>query len=145
MRYSVLDVDVSNARIVIDLLRCPGAGASPEAFVSVGPMTEPLTALRAMASNLRDLSDDDATAVRIDPATDGLSIEVKRPEGEDCEVVLWLDLVRLNPAFKLRATRGRHQAGLRLHARATAVSAFAAALLAAIEQAPAPVPIGALQ
>lgn len=104
----------------------------PAPFVSTFGVVEPCEGLRSLAEGLRQAAAGELHALRHDPIGPGLSMEVKASGGESrtFEVVLWLDLVRMNRAMKSRATRGRHQAGLRMHVDAAALRAFADGLAA---------------
>jgi hypothetical protein len=106
---------------------------APVPFVSTFGISEPVEGLRALADDLGLAAHGDVSALRHGPIGAGLSLELKgtgAAEHLTFEVVLWLDLVRMNPAMKSRAVRGRHQAGLRMHVTAAALREFAAGLRA---------------
>jgi len=105
----------------------------PAPFVSTFGVVEPREGLRALAEGLASAAEGEVSALRHDPIGPGLSIEIKASgQGEHLtfQVVMWLDLVRMNPAMKSRAVRGRHQSGLRMHVTAAALREFAAGLRA---------------
>ena len=90
--------------------------------------------LASLADGLGRAADGEVSALRHDPVGPGLSMEVKGSGGTEenrtFEVVIWLDLVRMNPAMKSRAVRGRHQAGMRMHVTAASLRDFATGLAA---------------
>ena len=103
----------------------------PEPFISGYGYQEPVAGLRSLLDNLAGVVLGDISALRHDPAADGLSIEVKvSGEGGErsCEIVLWLDLTRTTRALKVWGTRGRQRSGLRFHADIAALEVFRAAL-----------------
>lgn len=105
----------------------------PQPFISTFGVAEPRESLRSLAHDLSRASDGEVSALRHDPFGMGFSMEIKatgEAENLTFEVVLWLDLVRMNPAMKSRAVKGRHQAGLRLHVTAAALRDFALGLQA---------------
>ncbi len=88
----------------------------PQTFLSGYGYREPIEAIASWLNNLAGAVLGEHRALRHDPVSDGLSMELKaQGEGGDLrfEVVLWLDLTRVGPAMKARANRGRHQSGLR--------------------------------
>jgi hypothetical protein len=112
----------------------------PEPFLSAGGFREPIAGFRSLVENIGHAVSGSASALRHDPISDGLSMELKARDGGDdpsFEVVIWLDLCRMSRALKARGTRGRHQAGLRMIVRRSGLEAFRAALfLLASEERP---------
>ena len=106
----------------------------PQPFVSTFGVVEPREGLASLADGLGRAANGEVSALRHDPVGPGLSIEVKGSGGSEenrtFEVVIWLDLVRMNPAMKSRAVRGRHQAGMRMHVTAASLRDFATGLAA---------------
>jgi len=102
-------------------------GEPPAPFLSAGSYREPAAGLTGLLDGLAGAVVGDVRALRHDPITDGLSLELKfRGEASDlrCEVVAWLDLTRMGPALKSRAVRGRHQSGLRFFATRAGLEEF---------------------
>ncbi|MCO4771450.1 MAG: hypothetical protein KDA24_15565 [Deltaproteobacteria bacterium] len=105
----------------------------PQPFISTFGVVEPREGLAALAEGLARAAEGEVSAMRHDPIGPGLSLELKATGSDETltfEVVLWLDLVRMNPAMKSRAVRGRHQSGMRMHVTAAALRDFAAGLRA---------------
>jgi len=106
---------------------------APTPFVSTFGNVEPRQGLGSLADDLARAADGEVSALRHDPVGAGLSMEIKATgSGENLtfEVVLWLDLVRMNPAMRSRAVRGRHQSGVRMHVTAASLREFAVGLRA---------------
>lgn len=104
---------------------------APEPFLSGHGYQEPVAGLRSLLDNLAGVVLGDISALRHDPAADGLSLEVKvSGEGRErsCEIVLWLDLTRTTRALKVWGSRGRQRSGLRFHTDIPALEAFRAAI-----------------
>ncbi|MBJ93503.1 MAG: hypothetical protein CMP23_03410 [Rickettsiales bacterium] len=101
----------------------------PVPFLSGYGYREPLAGLRALVKELGAAASGEVIALRHDPISDGLSIELKAQRGgESFEVVLWLDLLRMSRAMRARATRGRQQSGLRFFCSRGALAQFSAQL-----------------
>ncbi len=115
-------------RVAVCFLGREQPESPPAAWLSVAGFREPPEASLTLMDGLWGLVRGEISAMRHDPVGDGLSIEVKlerAADGEDrYEVVLWLDLLRWNPAFKARATRGRQRAGLRFFTTRDRLEAF---------------------
>ena len=125
-------VECTEEDLVFDvhLLARDEPGESPVPFVTACGYREPLVGIRALLEDLAGAVRGDVTALRHDPISDGLSIELKAQGAPDLgfEVVLWLDLTRMGRAMRARASRGRHQGGLRFFCDRTALEAFRADL-----------------
>ena len=103
----------------------------PSPFLSGCGYREPLPGLAGLLSSLAEAVVGEVSALRHDPIGDGLSLELKaRGEGSTLsfEVVLWLDLTRMNRARTARATRGRHQVGMRMFVTRAALEEFRSSL-----------------
>lgn len=110
----------------------------PEPFLSGYGFAEPRSGLSHLIDHIGLAVTGELTALRHDPITDGLSIELKaRGQGNppSFEVVVWLDLTRTSRALKARATRGRHQVGMRLFTGRERLEEFRAALFALANEA----------
>jgi hypothetical protein len=108
-------------------------GEPPTPFLSAAAYREPVEGMLHFIDELGLAVAGDVSALRYDPISDGLSMELKaHGRGADLtfEVVLWLDLTRMGPAMKARAVRGRHQAGLRMHVTRAGLEAFRESLFA---------------
>jgi len=102
---------------------------APVPFLGVFACREPLAGLRGLLEDLGGAVSGEVTALRHDPISDGLSIELKAQQGgSGFEVVVWLDLTRMSPAMKARASRGRHQSGLRFFCTRAGLEDFRAQL-----------------
>ena len=102
---------------------------APVPFLSGFGYREPLAGLRALVDDIGGVVSGDIKAMRHDPISDGLSIELKAQRGVDgFEVVVWLDLTRMSRAMKARATRGRQQSGLRFFCGRAGLEDFRAQL-----------------
>ena len=103
----------------------------PEPFVSGYGFREPASGLLHLVTHVGQAVSGEVTALRHDPITDGLSLELKaagQGASPGYEVVLWLDMTRTSRALKARAARGRHQVGLRLFTTRARLEEFRAAL-----------------
>ena len=110
----------------------------PEPFLSACGYTEPAEGFVELLRSFGEAVAGPVTALRHDPVSDGLSIELKcrstssaegRPvAGDSFELVVWLDLTRMGRAMRVRGRRGRHQAGLRLFTTRAHLEAFRADL-----------------
>ncbi len=100
----------------------------PVPFLSAWGVVEPAAGLRSLADSVGKMAEGELRALRHDPIGPGLSMEVKSGQ-HSFEVVLWLDMVDTNPAFKARAMRGRHQTGMRMFVNADALAELRAGLL----------------
>jgi hypothetical protein len=103
----------------------------PTPFLSGRGYREPISGISGLLRSLDEAVSGELSAMRHDPIQDGLSFELKAaPGGQDpsFEVVLWLDMTRTGRAMKARATRGRHQAGLRLFTTREQLEEFRAGL-----------------
>ena len=104
---------------------------APEPFLSGLGYQEPAAGLRSLLDHLAGVVLGEIRAMRHDPVSDGLSIELK-VDGDgpdrDCEVVLWLDLTRTTRAMKVWGSKGRQRAGLRFHTGIDQLESFRVAL-----------------
>ena len=101
----------------------------PEPFLTACGYREPLVGVRALLDDLAGAITGEVTALRHDPISDGLSMELKAQGGTGgFEVVLWLDLCRMSRAMRGRASRGRQQSGLRFFCGRAALEEFRAGL-----------------
>jgi len=100
----------------------------PVPFLSAWGVVEPAAGLVSLAESIGGMASGELRALRHDPIGPGLSMEMKAGD-RACEVVLWLDLVRMSDALKARGVRGRHQAGMRMFVDHAALSGFRAGLL----------------
>lgn len=147
LAVTILEHDGRTTRLLVELRRREAPEGPFLPFLSVGPLVESVEGVRRLAAAAAEVGVGDASAVRMDPEGDGLSLELKRGDGAGpgCEVVLWLDLVRWNPLFKARASRGRHQGGLRFFAHPDRLIEFAAKLRASLDARPAGIPVAGVQ
>lgn len=99
----------------------------PVPFLSAWGVVEPRSGLHSLAESVAAMASGELRALRHDPIGPGLSMEMKAGE-QSCEVVLWLDLVRVSDALRARAVRGRHQAGMRMFVGHDALRDFQAGL-----------------
>jgi hypothetical protein len=101
---------------------------APAPSLSVRGLREPTEGWLHLLEGIWGLVSGEVLALRHDPVSDGLSIELRREaavDGDDrFEVVLWLDLVRKNAAFRARGMRGRQRAGLRFFTRKAQLERF---------------------
>lgn len=105
----------------------------PEPFLSGYGFREPMAGLSRLVEHLGEAVVGTLTAMRHDPITDGLSLELKaggQGNPPSFQVVAWLDLTRTSRALKARAARGRHQVGLRLFTTRERLEEFRADLIA---------------
>ncbi len=128
------DVKIVGRDLIYDVhyLARSAPGEAPEPFVSTFGHREPRSAFASLLDDLGRAVAGEVRALRHDPVTDGLCVEVKaRTEGGEAtfEITTWLDLVRMNHAMKSRAVRGRHQSGLRLTATRAGLESFRADLI----------------
>ncbi|GEM_PF-1540415 len=128
------DVKIVGGSLVYDVhfLARAEPDQAPEPFVSTFGNREPREAFGSLLEELGRSVTGEVRALRHDPVSDGLSLEVKaRSEGHEMcfEITAWLDLVRMNRAMKSRAVRGRHQSGLRLITTRAALESFRADLI----------------
>ncbi len=100
----------------------------PVPYLSAWGVVEPAAGLRSLADSVGKMAEGELRALRHDPIGPGLSMEMKAGP-QACEVVLWLDLVHTSQAFKARAVRGRHQAGMRMFVDMESLAGFRAGLL----------------
>ena len=132
--WLVLDgVEATDAGVSYDVHFCARdePDQPPEPFLSAGGHLEPASGFRSLVESIGHAVSGSASALRHDPVADGLSFEVKARDGgpdPSFEVVLWLDLTRMSPALIARGHRGRHQSGLRMIVRRSALEAFRSAL-----------------
>jgi hypothetical protein len=115
----------------VHFLAREAVGEPPAPFLSAGAYREPVEGMASLLEALAGAVVGEVRALRHDPITDGLSLEVKaqgEPGDLRFEVVLWLDLTRMGPALKARAVRGRHQSGLRFVATQAGLEQFREAL-----------------
>lgn len=147
LAVTILDHDGVTARLLVELRRREVVDGPFVNFLAVGPLIESVDGVRRLAAAAAEVGTGQASAVRLDPEGDGLSVELKRGDGAGpgCEVVLWLDLVRWNPLFKARASRGRHQGGLRFFTHPEQLTGFAAGLREALDARPAAIPVAGVQ
>ena len=103
-------------------------GEPPVPYLSAWGVVEPAVGLRSLADSVGKMAEGELRALRHDPISPGLSMEMKAG-AHSFEVVLWLDMVNTSPAFQARAVRGRHQAGLRMFVDAESLVGFRAGLL----------------
>ncbi len=141
--WLVLDgVEPSRGGVTYDVHFCAREepGEPPEPFMSAAGYFEPAEGFGSLVENLGHAVSGAASALRHDPIADGLSVELKARHGgpdPSFEVVLWLDLCGMSPALRARGHRGRHQAGLRMIVRRSALEAFRSSLfLLASDDAP---------
>jgi len=102
----------------------------PVPFMTACGYREPLEGIRGLLDDLAGAVSGEVTALRHDPISDGLSIELKALGAVELgfEVVLWLDLTRMGRAMRARASRGRQQSGLRFFCGRAALDDFRADL-----------------
>ncbi|HCP47311.1 MAG TPA: hypothetical protein DIU15_14815 [Deltaproteobacteria bacterium] len=116
-----------------------GPEAAPEPFLCATAHREPAVALSSLLDDLGRAVVGEISALRHDPVADGVSIELKAGglAGEGgYQVVVWLDLCRVSPATRARATRGRHQSGLRFFTTRDRLEDFRAQLAQLVEGGP---------
>jgi len=112
---------------------------APESFLCTTAHREPAVALGSLLEDVARAVVGEISALRHDPVTDGVSIELKAggAAGEGgYQVVVWLDLCRVSPATRARATRGRHQAGLRFFTTRERLEEFRVQLLQLVAEGP---------
>jgi len=116
-----------------------GPELPPESFLCATAHREPAVALASLLDDVARAVVGDISALRHDPVSDGVSIELKAggAAGEDgYQVVVWLDLCRVSPATRARATRGRHQAGLRFFTNRERLEEFRTQLAQLVAEGP---------
>ena len=122
---SVEDLNERDLIFDVHMLARDEPDEAPVPFLSAFSYREPLAGLRGLLDDLAGAVTGEVTALRHDPISDGLSMELKAQRGgQGFEVVVWLDLTRMSPAMKARATRGRHQSGLRFFCTRSALEDF---------------------
>ncbi len=131
--WLVVEAEAHGGDVLYDVHFCARdePGEPPEPFLSAPGYREPAPGLQSLVENIGHAVAGTASALRHDPIADGLSVELKARDGgpdPSFELVLWLDLTRMGRALRARGTRGRHQAGLRMIVRRSALEGFRAAL-----------------
>ena len=105
-------------------------GEAPVPFLTACGYREPLAGIRGLLDDLAGAVSGEVKALRHDPISDGLSIELKAQATAELgfEVVVWLDLTRMGRAMRARASRGRQQSGMRFFCGRAALEDFRADL-----------------
>ena len=125
-------VERTDSELVFDvhMLARDEPDEAPVPFMTACGYREPLAGIRSLLDDLGGAVSGEVTALRHDPISDGLSIELKAQGSPELgyEVVLWLDLTRMGRAMRARASRGRHQSGMRFFCGRAALENFRADL-----------------
>ncbi len=129
------DVQRATSDVVFDVsfLAREQPGETPAPFLTASGYREPVAGIRSLLEGLGEAVGGDLTAMRHDPITDGLSLELKArgaPPNLTFEIVLWLDLTGMGPALRARGARGRHQSGLRIFVTRASLEEFRSQLFA---------------